>query len=219
MALAVASGATDAIGFLALGHVFTSAMTGNLVLLAISLGQRDGGHAGTVVVSVLCFITGAALGARIAGKPRPGDAIWPQAATLALVAEVPLFSAYGAAWWLTGGRPDGSIQLVMLGVGAVALGLQSSAMQRVNAGLNTTFLSGSLTVLVGRLTVDRQIHDVRHHLLVLLGLVIGGAGAATMMWHAPMWAPATPLGAIVAAVLLATWSATRCRHQSQPTTR
>jgi uncharacterized membrane protein YoaK (UPF0700 family) len=35
-ALAVTSGATDAIGYLALGHVFTSAMTGNLTLLGSS---------------------------------------------------------------------------------------------------------------------------------------------------------------------------------------
>ena len=39
MALAATSGATDAIGYLTLGHVFTSAMTGNLVLLGISLGH------------------------------------------------------------------------------------------------------------------------------------------------------------------------------------
>src|SRR6185312_3716719 len=42
MVLAAASRATDAIGYLTMGHVFTSAMTGNLVLLGISIAHRDG---------------------------------------------------------------------------------------------------------------------------------------------------------------------------------
>jgi hypothetical protein len=42
MFLAAASGATDAIGYLALGHVFTSAMTGNFALLGIALAHHDG---------------------------------------------------------------------------------------------------------------------------------------------------------------------------------
>ena len=62
MALAAASGGTDAIGYLALGHVFTSAMTGNLTLLGIALAHRDGLRIGPVVVSLVCYMTGAALG-------------------------------------------------------------------------------------------------------------------------------------------------------------
>ena len=53
MALAAASGGTDAIGYLALGHVFTSAMTGNLTLLGIALAHRDGLRVGRVVVSLV----------------------------------------------------------------------------------------------------------------------------------------------------------------------
>jgi Protein of unknown function (DUF1275) len=63
MVLAAASGATDAIGYLAMGHVFTSAMTGNLVLLGISIAHRDGQRVGRVAVSLFCFVAGTALGA------------------------------------------------------------------------------------------------------------------------------------------------------------
>src|SRR6185369_17222366 len=41
LALAVNAGATDAIGFLALGGAFTSVMTGNLVLFGISAAEGD----------------------------------------------------------------------------------------------------------------------------------------------------------------------------------
>src|SRR5882757_2713358 len=61
--LAAASGATDAIGYLALGHVFTSAMTGNLALLGIALAHRNGERIGRVLVSLVGYMAGAALGA------------------------------------------------------------------------------------------------------------------------------------------------------------
>jgi hypothetical protein len=81
MALAATSGATDAIGYLTLGHVFTSAMTGNLVLLGISLGHHNGERAGRVLVSLVCFMFGAAFGARIARSPKPDDPVRPPAVT------------------------------------------------------------------------------------------------------------------------------------------
>ena len=171
MALAAASGATDAIGYLSLGHVFTSAMTGNLVLLGISLGHRNGLRAGRVLVSLVCFMVGAALGARIARTPQPDDPVWPQAVTAALAIEAPIFIAYAACWWAEGARPDFVAKVVLLGLGAIILGIQSSAMQRFGAALNATFLSGSLTLLVGQLATGHRFRDNRHHLLVLVGLV------------------------------------------------
>ena len=102
MALAAASGGTDAIGYLALGHVFTSAMTGNLTLLGIALAHRDGLRIGPVVVSLVCYMTGAALGARISRTPQPGDPVWPPAITRALALEAAFFAMYALGWWGSG---------------------------------------------------------------------------------------------------------------------
>src|SRR5690349_12499768 len=134
VALATASGATDAIGYLSLGHVFTSAMTGNLVLLGISLGHRDGVRVGRVLISLMCFMVGVACGSRIARTPEHDDPTWPPAVTRALVIEAPIFIAYAACWWAVGARPGFAIKVVLLGLGALALGIQSSAMQRFGAG-------------------------------------------------------------------------------------
>lgn len=205
MALAASSGATDAIGYLALGHVFTSAMTGNLVLLGISLGHRNGLRAGRVLVSLACFMVGAACGSRIAGTPEPDDPVWPRAVTAALAIEAPIFIAYAACWWAVGARPDFAAKVVLLGLGALVLGIQSSAMQRFGAGLNTTFLSGSLTQLVGQLATGRRFRDIRHHLLVLLGLICGGSLAALLVLHSPMFAPAIQLAGLAAALGAAGW--------------
>ena len=52
--LAVTSGALDALGFLGLGGVFASVMTGNLVLLGLGAGTRHG----TLAVHAVTAIAG-----------------------------------------------------------------------------------------------------------------------------------------------------------------
>jgi uncharacterized membrane protein YoaK (UPF0700 family) len=205
MAMATTSGATDAIGYLALGHVFTSAMTGNLVLLGISLGHRNGERAGRVLASLACFMVGAAFGARIARSRKDDDPVWPPAITRALAIEAVILVMYATCWWSVGGRLDVFEKAVLLGLGAIALGIQSSAMQRFGVGLNTTFLSGSLTTLVGRLATGHRFRETRHHLLLLLGLVCGGAVAAVLVLHAPAFAPLIQLVPFAAALAAAFW--------------
>lgn len=203
MALAATSGATDAIGYLVLGHIFTSAMTGNLVLLAISIGHPDGIRTGAVMVPLICFAVGVGLGAHIVHSAQSDGPLWPKPVTTALQVEVPIFAAYAICWWATNAKPAPTVQFVLLGTGALALGIQSSAMLSVASGLNTTFLSGALTNLVGKLATGQHLHDVRHHLLVILGLVSGGAIATTLARHAPMWTPLVQLFGLAVALLAA----------------
>jgi uncharacterized membrane protein YoaK (UPF0700 family) len=202
--IAATSGATDAIGYLSLGHVFTSAMTGNLVLLGISLAHRNGERAGRVLVSLFCFMLGCVLGARIARSPQPNDRIWPPAVTRALAVEAGVFVLYGATWWIAGTRPDVAVKAALLGIGAIGLGIQTVAIQRFGvAGLNTTFLSGTLTTLVSRLATGHRFRDVGHHLLLLVGLVIGGSLAAVLVLRARQYAPLVQLVPIGIALVAA----------------
>jgi uncharacterized membrane protein YoaK (UPF0700 family) len=207
MVLAAASGATDAIGFLALGHVFTSAMTGNLALLGISLAHRNGERVGRVLVSIACFMAGAAFGARVARSPEPDDPVWPSSVTRALAIEAVVFVGYAACWWTMGPQYGVVAKATLLGLGAVALGIQSAAMQRFGPGLNTTFLSGSLTILVGWLATGHRLREIRHHLLVLVGLVCGGLLGALLVLHAPAFGPLVQLVALAAALCAAGWQA------------
>ena len=214
MFLAAASGATDAIGYLALGNVFTSAMTGNLALLGIALAHGDGERIGRVVVSLICYMAGAAIGARIARTPEPGDPVWPSAITRALAIEAVFFVAYAGVWWAVGAGGGIYAMAVLLGLGAIALGIQSSAMQRFDnrLGLNTTFVSGALIKLVGQLATGHRFGDIRHHLLVLVGLVCGCFLGALLVLHAPKFAPAVPLVALGAALCAAGWQARAWRR-------
>src|ERR1700691_4938132 len=154
--LAVNSGATDAIGFVALGGAFTSVMTGNLVLLGLSAPEADAGRAARIGAAVVLYPLGCAVGASIAGAPHDGDGLWPRQVSRGLAVEVVFVAINAVLWWLDGGHPASDIQLVMLGLNALALGIQGSSVQRFGTpGLSTTYLTGTLTSLVTHFTLRR----------------------------------------------------------------
>lgn len=210
--LTVNAGATDAIGFLALGGAFTSVMTGNLVLFGTAAARTDGELAGHTAAAIGCFVAGCVLGARIAGTARPHQPVWPRQVTVALAVEAGLFAGYAIGWWASGSHPRGTLQLVLLSVNAVALGVQSSSVQRFGvSGLSTTYMTGTLTTLVVRLTSGHRVRDVADSLQLLFGLVGGAVAAALLAEHLPAAVPLLQLG-LLAAVLLASVSLVRRRR-------
>jgi uncharacterized membrane protein YoaK (UPF0700 family) len=205
VALAVVSGATDSLGFLALGGVFTSVMTGNMVLLGTSVGRLDSKLAVHSVVAIVCFVLGCVAGARIAGAAQPDDPVWPSAITRAIWVESGAILVFAITWWSSGSHPGASIQLVILVVNAFALGIQSSAVLRFGvSGLSTTYLTGTLTTLVTRLTHRHRFRDVLPSAIILAGLITGAAVMAVLLRFARPVAPALQLGGITVALLLGT---------------
>ena len=66
IALTFGSGATDVASFTRLGGVFTSVMTGNIVLAGLAVAQRSLSLAGHTAVSIAGYIVGVACGTWIA---------------------------------------------------------------------------------------------------------------------------------------------------------
>lgn len=201
--LAVNSGAIDAIGFVALGGAFSSVMTGNMVLLGISAAHADAALARHVGVALACFIIGCALGARMAGKPAARDSIWPGAVRRALAVELVATAAVLIGWEISGSDRSAGAQLALLGCNALALGLQSSAVQRFGVpGMSTTYLTGTLTTVVARLALREPVRQVGHSVSILAGLIGGAVVGALLADHAPQWAAALPVLLVGTAVLV-----------------
>jgi uncharacterized membrane protein YoaK (UPF0700 family) len=59
------TGIVDAASYLALGHVFTANMTGNVVLLGFALAGTPGLSVSRTLLALLCFLGGAVVGGRI----------------------------------------------------------------------------------------------------------------------------------------------------------
>jgi uncharacterized membrane protein YoaK (UPF0700 family) len=210
VALTFVTGSADAMGFLALGGAFSSVMTGNMVLLGLSGGRLDGELAVTSGCAIVSFIAGVLGGARVAGSPRSNDPAWPWPVTRALILELAVFVGYLVAWELTVGERSAGLQLGMLMVSAVALGIQSSAVQRLGvSGLSSTYLTGTLTNLVGDLAARSPWPVLRPRLQILLALMTGAAVGAVLAVQLPWLAPVLLVVPLAGVIVLSRWPRTR----------
>jgi uncharacterized membrane protein YoaK (UPF0700 family) len=201
--LTVVTGATDAIGFLHLGGVFTSVMTANMVLLGISGPRHDGSLALHSGVALVGYVAGSGIGALVAGRPTGLQPAWPRRITAALLLELGVFGVFAVWWELAAGHPSAKATYVLIGVNAIALGTQSSAVLRFGLpGLSTTYLTGTLTQVVASVA-RRKAQIPTRSVAVLLALIIGALIGAVLSIEVPRAAPALPLGVLVVVLVIA----------------
>ena len=203
IALTVVTGAIDAIGFTRLGGVFTSVMTGNMVLLGVAAGKGGAVLAIHTGVAFSGFIAGSLAGAHLAGHAKKGDAFWPRPILKALCVELLVLGVFAIWWEVVSGNPTGNATYALLGINAVALGIQSAAVLRFGiSGLSTTYLTGTLTQLIASLT-KRDEPTVGRNVIILLALIGGAALGALVALRVPLAAPAVPLGFLAFVVITA----------------
>ncbi len=203
--LTFVTGSIDAIGLLRLGGVFTSVMTGNMVLLGVAVGKHDAAIALHTGVAFIAYIVGSFLGARVAGHAEGDQHLWPRPIVNALGVELAILVAFGAWWEVVGGHPNTTIAYCLLAFNAVALGVQSAAVLRFGiSGLSTTYLTGTLTQFIAGLT-KRGAPIQARSALILLALIGGAAAGASAALDVPRLAPLVPIGALTV-VVVGGWS-------------
>ena len=213
IALTFASGAMDVASFTRLGEVFTSVMTGNIVLGGLAVAQRSLSLASHTAVSIAGYIVGVAGGTWIAygfkaAKPVDDEArasVLPTHVNWALFAELILLAGLTVGWEVTSARPAGWAQFCLLAVAAAAMGVQASAVNEMGlTNVSTTFLTGTLTGLVSSLVSPGK--DTPHGLRrfgVLIGLAAGAGLCGLLVATAAAVVPALPLAALVTTLVLA----------------
>ncbi|HEX4224933.1 MAG TPA: YoaK family protein [Pseudonocardiaceae bacterium] len=200
VALAAGSGATDAFSFVALGHVFTSVITGNLVLVGVSIGALSFTDVLDIAIAVACYLLATAAAARFLHDRVPADTVWTTALTRMLVAEAVVQAVVLALWVVA------PIRLLLIGLCAVAMGAQSATVRAVpGTGLSTTYLTGTLTALVASLATGRRGSVGRAAGIgVLVTLVLGAIAESALLRVLPVVAPALPLVVSIAVAICAT---------------
>jgi uncharacterized membrane protein YoaK (UPF0700 family) len=194
----------DAIGFIAMGGVFASVMTGNLVLLGVSAGHRSGSLAAHVGVALGGYVIGVTAGVVVAGQPDRGRSTWPLRVTRALLIELALIVGVTVGWELAGGHPVGDPQLLLLGMAALALGIQSSAVRALSdPGLSSTYLTGTLTNLVAAVAAGQGWAGQRRNIAAIAAIVAGAAAAGALVVEVPRAAPAVTLVALGSVIVTA----------------
>lgn len=190
VALSVGSGSLDAISFLALGHVFVSVITGNLVIFGIGLGRAVGLSVLRAGVAIAAYGLGSAIGTVVAGRPRKGQSLWPGRVTVALTVELGLLLCFTLGWELSGALPDSLDKTLLVAVAATAMGLQSMTVIRLDAqGISSTYLTSTFIRAVAGLVRGPRAESVPRFAAVG-AVMIGALGGALLFFHAARLAPA-----------------------------
>lgn len=214
--LALTSGASDAVSFLALGGAFTSVMTGNLVLLGCSAVNGDPSlSARQLGLAVAGYVGGAAAGARIAGSAASEDPTWPLGVTRGLMAEAGLLMIFAALWWIAS-NPKSSVvvEAGLVFLSAAALGVQSSVVKRFGIPrFSTTYFTNTLTTVVIRLaTGGHRSPEVPRNLLLIAALVAGAAAGTALLRHAREYTPLGLLAPLIVVLVSVVFTGRRSRH-------
>jgi len=121
-----------------------------------------------------------------------------------LFTELVLLAGFTVGWEVTGARPAGWAEFVLLAVLAAAMGMQSWSVNEMGlAHVSTTFLTGTLTGLVSSLaSPGKNTQFGGRRIGVLIGLAAGALLCGLLVATAPRVVPALPLAAVIGVLVL-----------------
>jgi len=148
------AGSIDALSYLGLGKVFTANMTGNTVLLGLSIGQGEIMAALRSLSALAGFGLGVATGAVIVRRDG-GKAGWTSAVTAALCVELVILTCLMVAWhFLNSGRHEEAVLHLLIVLASTAMGVQTATVAHLRLpGIVTTYITGTLATLVTGLVI------------------------------------------------------------------
>ena len=212
--LALASGGTDVMAFLTLGNIFTSAMTGNMALLAIAVGQ------GRLISALLSFLAliGFVFGVVVATTIYDPGKSSARAVLRPLVAlEIACLAAFAVAWYVVDRSLESAGLDALILLSATAMGIQGVIARHINApGINTIVFTSTLVAIVmsatGALARPLLHPPVRirtaRQIVIFLAYGLGGLLAAILI--------SRDTGIIQWVPLLAVAGAVSCFELEQP---
>ena len=144
-----AAGSVDAIVYM-VAHVFTANMTGNAVLLGISLGTNLSLATVHSLVALIIFVGGVLVGAVLVGE-RVHGIPW-KGVRIAVLVETVILGLFAACFFLPFPLTNEAVVETVIVLSAFAMGLQSATVKRLNLpGIATTYITGTMTSLISGL--------------------------------------------------------------------
>ena len=206
--LGLTTGAVNSVTFLRLGNVFSSVLTGNLVLLGVAAGQQHASLALHGGLALAGFSIGVLAGSAMAGARHDGQPAWPRRTTVTLAIELVVLAGFSGGWLATAGVPSGGARLALLGVASAAMGLQTAAVSRLGP-MSSTYLTSTFAGILQALAVRRWPSDWQRSVGVIVTLVLGAAaGAVAAQWLAVV-VPVIVLVPVAVVVACSLWPAAR----------
>lgn len=195
--LAGVAGFIDAHLFLHVTNVFVANMSGNLVRAGILTGSGDWSIAAGSAAALFTFTVGVVIAIahhdrqlQQDNRVRPDDLLIVEAL---LVLSLPILIIVGDVEFSN--RPD-ALHYLVIGLGALAMGIQASALRRVGGiAVATTYGTGTIVrigekVALARRRAERTSDGRRSAtIVVLVGVLacyVGGAAVASALGSSPL---------------------------------
>ncbi|GJE25993.1 YoaK family protein [Methylobacterium organophilum] len=191
--LTALAGFVDALGFIRLGGLYTSLMSGNTTQLAVAAGHSDAGAAVLPTLLIAVFLLGSVIGGALTAL---APARWSSAAIL-LFEALALCAAFAAAEAAT------HIGIASLFL-ALAMGSQNAVLAQVQGfRAGTTFVTGALFAFGQKLALALAGQGPRFgwvgDCVVWLSLLLGAVAGTVAHRHLDITALAIP--AVLTALL------------------
>lgn len=179
--LTLATGAVDAVSYLALDRVFTGNMTGNVLFIGFALAGEGGIPLLNNLLALVGFLIGALVAARVLRGRRHGSRL-PTANLFVLVGGAALTVAL-AAFWLTVHTLDETALLVVTAVLALVMGAQAASVRATGITDVSTIV---VTSTLANLAIDSRLgggpgEKWPRRVLAVLAMGVGGALGALLI--------------------------------------
>lgn len=198
--LTVGSGALDAVSFVRLGKVFSSVITGNMALLGVAVGEHQAALALNGGLALAGYAVGVVAASPIARTPERDQPAWPRQVTAALALALLVLIVFSVLWVVSGPHRGTWSRLVLLVLGAVAMGMQGTAVRRLGS-MSSTYLTSTLTGVLTAVTTLRPPADWQRGTGSVVAKVAGAVLGALAAAGTGVWVPAAillPLAAVIA---------------------
>ncbi len=196
--LTVSSGMVDAVSFLGLGRVFTSNMTGNVVVLGFAAAGASGFSTVACLVSLGGFFAGAALTGRLRRRIESGRRWFFAETTI----ETALIGAAAAVAFVAHVSATSESRLAVIALLAVAMGGRNAMVRLLNdPEITTTVMTATLTGLAVDSRLAGGSERLERQRLVSLFVITVGAFLGAVLFLA--FGPAFPLAVVAVSQALA----------------
>jgi uncharacterized membrane protein YoaK (UPF0700 family) len=209
--LTLAAGWINALCYLAVGRVFASFMTGNILFIGLSIGQGNTALLARASAAVLLYLMSITLGSlylQSLPAQMPPES-WRGTLARYLLIEGLILLVFALVWAL-GGTPaqNTTQQVVLLGIAAVGMGVQGALVAKfaildvASVALTGTelLLGMRLAQLIGRQSANRQAATSVPFLVALMLLYVLAAliVALTVSWIGTVFIPCALVAVAVA---------------------
>lgn len=178
--ITASTGVIDADSYLALDHVFTGNMTGNVLFIGFALVGVKNIPLLNNVIALLGFVVGSIVGGRIVGRGHPKTL--PRVSALTLLGGGILALAIATTWTVLGNLEQ-PVLLILTFLLACVMGSQVSAVKPIGNSDVTTIV---VTNTLANLARDSRLGGGKHEnwaprLLAILAMCLGAAVGAALI--------------------------------------